>query len=116
MKPRIFIGSSGEAVEVARAIHAQLDRDAECTVWTQDVFGPGSYTLQSLMGQVRSSDFGVFVLMPDDTATVRGEYFAVPRDNVIYELGLFCGALGPERCFFVIPTAQRSWGNYARRI
>jgi hypothetical protein len=34
---------------------------------------------------------------------MRGKLFSAPRDNVVYELGLFSGVLGRERCFFVTP-------------
>ena len=34
---------------------------------------------------------------------MRGKLFSAPRDNVVYELGLFSGALGRERCFFATP-------------
>jgi predicted nucleotide-binding protein len=106
MKPRIFIGSSSEALAVANAIHAELDRDAECTVWTQQVFGLGANAVDSLTKQAEESDFAIFVFAADDQATIRGHLFAVPRDNVLYELGLFSGILGPERCFFVTPRGS----------
>jgi hypothetical protein len=103
MKPKLFIGSSAEGKNVADAIQANLYREAECTVWTQGVFQLSDYNLQNLMRQVHASEFGVFVFSPDDITEMRGKLFSVPRDNVVYELGLFSGALGPERCFFAIP-------------
>jgi predicted nucleotide-binding protein len=104
MKPKVFIGSSTEGKSFAEAIHAYLFHEAECTVWTEGVFGPSDYTLQSLLRQARASEFGIFVFSPDDLATMRGELLSVPRDNVVFELGLFSGALEPERCFFAIPN------------
>jgi hypothetical protein len=103
MKPKVFIGSSSEGKSFAEAIHAYLFSEAECTVWTEGVFGPSDYTLQSLLRQAHTSEFGIFVFSPDDLATMRGELLSVPRDNVVFELGLFSGALEPERCFFAIP-------------
>jgi predicted nucleotide-binding protein len=103
MKPKLFIGSSREGKNVAEAIHAVLQREAECTVWTEGVVQLSESNLQSLMRQVRTSEFAVFVFSPDDAVRTRGRLFSVPRDNVIYELGLFSGALGPERCFFLTP-------------
>jgi predicted nucleotide-binding protein len=103
MKPRIFIGSSLEGKAIAEAIHVQLQRDGECTVWTAGVFQLSQSNLQNLMFQVADSDFGIFVFSPDDLAEIRGKLFRVARDNVVYELGLFSGALGPERCFFLVP-------------
>jgi predicted nucleotide-binding protein len=38
MKPKTFIGSSTEAIHIAEAIHAELQKDVECTVWTHGVF------------------------------------------------------------------------------
>jgi predicted nucleotide-binding protein len=72
MKPRIFIGSSGEARKYAAAIHASLMRVAECTVWTEGAFGLSEPTLQGLMRHLRNSDFGIFVFAPDDTTEMRG--------------------------------------------
>lgn len=103
MKPKLFIGSSTEGRQVADAIHIELQSEAECTVWTQGVFGLSESNIQSLMKQVHTSEFGVFVFSSDDAVKMRGRLFSAPRDNVVYELGLFSGALGPERCFFVTP-------------
>ena len=104
MKPRLFIGSSREALPIAEAIHQGLTHEAECTVW-KDSFAIGGTTLQSLMATVRMMDFAAFVFAPDDITELRGERYLVARDNVLYELGLFTGHLSPERCFFALPNS-----------
>jgi hypothetical protein len=103
MKPKIFIGSSREGLDIANAIHANLTRDAECTVWSNGVFQISGSTIYSLINALRNSDFGVFVFSPDDLTIMRGQQNPVVRDNVIFELGLFIGRLGVERCFFITP-------------
>ncbi len=103
MKPKIFIGSSREGVKIADAIHYNLTRDAECTVWKDGVFQLSNNTLASLIDALRTSDFGIFVFSPDDITIMRGETANTVRDNVLFELGLFIGRLGQERCFFLIP-------------
>ena len=45
-KPRVFIGSSSEGLKVAEYIQLGLDYVAECTVWTQGVFGSRRATLR----------------------------------------------------------------------
>ncbi len=103
MIPRVFIASSAENAEITAAIHWNLERETHPQPWTSGVFGLSEETTKSLMREVKSCDFGIFVLSPDDVAEVRGKLLRVPRDNVIYEMGLFSGSLGTERCFFVIP-------------
>jgi len=55
------------------------------------------------MRNLRDSDFGIFIFAADDIANIRGDFLNVPRDNVVYEAGLFSGYLGPERCFIAVP-------------
>ena len=103
MKPKVFIGSSREGVKIADAVHANLTREAECTVWKDGVFNLSTNTLAALVRALRASDFGVFLFSPDDVTLMRGRITSVVRDNVLFELGLFIGKLGIERCFFLIP-------------
>lgn len=102
-KPRIFIASAGENLDVANAIQSNLDFDAYCTVWNQGVVRLARGTMESLAEQLDKSDFGVFVFNADDVLTSRGEEHAVARDNVVLELGFFAGRLGLGRTFIVKP-------------
>jgi hypothetical protein len=105
VKPRIFIGSSGTSRNFAEAIHGRLEDVAECTVWTAGAFALSTSTLASLLQNLHDSDFGIFVFGPDDDAIVKGKLLKVPRDNVVYEAGLFSGYLCPERCFIAAPKS-----------
>ena len=103
-RPSLFIGSSVEGLDVAYALQECLEYDAEPTVWPQGVFNPTGGTLSALLDVARRTDFAVFVFTPDDIRTMRKSVGQTPRDNVVFELGLFIGAIGPSRCFFLMPA------------
>lgn len=103
-RPRAFIGSSSEGLTIAMAIQELLDPVAECTIWNQGVFAPSSTIIDSLQDARLLYDFAVVVLTPDDTTSKRGVVAPSPRDNLLFELGLFAGALGRARTFLVLPA------------
>ncbi len=107
MKPRIFVGSSGKAKKYAEALHDSLSDVAECTVWTEGAFGLSASTVANLLKNLRDSDFGAFIFAPDDKLSMNGDLLNVPRDNVVFEAGLFSGYLCPERCFIAIPQSVK---------
>lgn len=105
IKPRVFIGSSAESLDIAAAIRDNLEYSAEVTLWPSGTFNfnAGSNTLADLIRKSRSVDFAIFIFSPDDLLTMRSQEKHVVRDNVVFELGLFIGVLGSERCFIVKP-------------
>lgn len=100
-RPTLFVGSSSEGLNIPEAIQVLLDHSCEVTIWSQGVFGLGEGALESLVNAVDDFDFAILVLTPDDLLTSRKKSSAAPRDNVLFELGLFMGALGRKRTFAI---------------
>jgi len=101
-KPRIFIASSAESLDVADAINVSLEHQAEVTVW-KNGFKLSTSNIDSLVDKSTIMDFAIFVFTPDDIAEIKGQSKYIIRDNVLFELGLFVGTLGKERCFIIKP-------------
>jgi hypothetical protein len=104
MKPKLFIGSSTEALGIAHKIQEILEEVAVVTVWTENVSNLSSNILDDLIKASDEFNFGIFVFNPDDVLEIRKNKHSAVRDNVIFELGLFIGKLGKERVFFLIPN------------
>jgi len=98
---RIFIGSSTEGLPVAKHLQAGLQPPHEVTCWDQNAFQLSQSNYANLHVLAHTYDFAAFVLTPDDLLQKRGMTGAAPGDNVLFELGLFAGVLGPERVFMV---------------
>jgi predicted nucleotide-binding protein len=109
-EPRLFIGSSKETEKIAMAIQTKLQdvkRDVNVTVWSDDGgFRPSQYPIDELLEHVDRADFALFILAPDDLLISRGKAWAAPRDNVIFEVGLFMGGLGRDRTLVMSPTVR----------
>lgn len=102
--PTVFVASSSEGLDVAKAVRAlllqELGGTARVTPWTREFELSATY-IESLEKAARQADFAVLVVTPDDVSISRGRKKTAPRDNVVFELGLFMGCLGRERCFVV---------------
>jgi hypothetical protein len=105
MRPRIFLGSSAQQEKLLHALTRGLQDIADVDAWTT-VFNPGVSTLARLVELTREVDFAAFVFAQDDWTTKGASLEAAsgqasPRDNVVFEAGLFGGALGIRRTFIL---------------
>ena len=105
-KPRIFLGSSGKQAKLLQALTRGLGDVARVDPWTSSV-QPGTSPLERLLELKREVDFAEFVFARDDwTSSGASEAPAAagqssPRDNVVFEAGLFGGVLGMRRTFIL---------------
>jgi hypothetical protein len=106
-KPRLFLGSSGKQEKLLQALTRGLSDVARVEPW-MTVFNPGVSTLERLLELTREVDFAAFVFAQDDwtastpqasSGAAPGQ--ASPRDNVVFEAGLFGGVLGMRRTFIL---------------
>ena len=107
-KIRVFVISSAEAIPIARAVQSAFEYDdLIVTVWPDGVFKVANYTLQSLEDEIDNSDFAIAIAHPDDQVESRETQWPQPRDNVIFELGLFMGRLGRRRAILMEPREEK---------
>lgn len=99
LKPRVFIGSSSEGLDVAQYVKSYLSTDFDCYLWTDDVFKHNESVFETLLKSASLFEFGIMVATKDDFTTSRNTEFDVPRDNVVFEYGLFLGRVGAGRAF-----------------
>jgi prolyl-tRNA editing enzyme YbaK/EbsC (Cys-tRNA(Pro) deacylase) len=107
-KPRIFVGASSEAEDIDRQVTRIIESlGAEAIGW-RDVFRPGDYPLDVLVDLPSSIDGALLIATPDDPTVCRLINLMSPRDNVIFELGIFISRLGKRRTgiVHVVPTNQ----------
>ena len=112
-KPRIFLGSSGKQELLLEALTRGLEDVAHVDPWTTS-FNPGTTTIERLVELAREVDFAAFAFAQDDWTTPSspespsaGPGQASPRDNVVFEAGLFGGALGMRRVFILHASGSK---------
>jgi len=112
-KPRIFLGSSGMQAKLVQALTRGLEDIAHVDPWTTS-FNPGTTTLVRLLELAHEVDFAAFAFARDDwttpsvpAAAATGSGQASPRDNVVFEAGLFGGVLGLRRTFILHASGSK---------
>lgn len=105
---KMFIGCSVESLELARhtAVAFTHEPDMDCEVWNCGVFTPTKNPLPVLLEKADAVDFAAFFFSPDDQVTSRQLAFDAPRDNTIFELGLFLGKLGTDRTYILQSVSE----------
>ena len=105
--PILFIGSSRESLPIVEALVAGWKAPPFIVrPWTGVVFSPSQFPIDDLARQVVACDFAALVLGPDDQVLSRGATSNAPRDNVLFELGLFMGAIERARTLFIVPLDE----------
>lgn len=100
--PILFVGCSTELLPIAEEIQLGLKHtDVNTVIWKDGVFTAGKSVIDDLISAANESDFAVFIFGPDDKVESRETVYNAPRDNTIFELGLFMGKLERARTFVV---------------
>ncbi len=105
---RIFIGSSGKAYDrivtpLRAAILRIADESDHVDTWKDDAgVGNNEHILSALLRRLEDSDFGIFIFAADDPGQHGQQMVVRPRDNVVFEAGMFVARLGPERTYIVL--------------
>jgi hypothetical protein len=94
LKRRIFVGSSSEGLERARAVAQLIASDTTTAPLWNAMFEPGYLSFEALEQMLAEADAAVFIATPDDKAVIRGRSLSVPRANILLEFGLVAGRLG----------------------
>jgi hypothetical protein len=107
IKKKLFIGSSTEELGIAQVAKSILERDFDVTIWNEKVWDTAVFKinqnfLSDLLKASLQFDFGILIGTNDDKVIFRGKEVMQPRDNVLFELGLFTGRLGTSKCAFLI--------------
>ena len=106
-RPVMFVGCSTESLSIGRAIQSAFEHDPIVVrVWTEDTFKASQFPVESLERELAKVDFAALVLSLDDTVISRETAADAPRDNLVFELGLFMGALGHSRTFLLHPRGS----------
>jgi SAM-dependent methyltransferase len=106
-KPPVFIGSSSEGKLIAEAVFARLERTTAPKLWNNQLFLAGAHPLDVLERELKRHSFAVFVASPDDAVRKRDVTLPTLRDNLLLEFGMFVGALGKTRVFFICPDSPK---------
>src|SRR2546426_3491637 len=111
-RPYVFIASSKESSAVANCVRdwlvTELDSTVDVKVWSdRGVFQPSNTFIEDLERATATADFAVIVFGKDDLVRSRWSFNYAPRDNVVFEAGLFFCGVGRQRTLMMRPTRVR---------
>jgi predicted nucleotide-binding protein len=120
MAKNIFIISSIEGLEYAKALKRHLNEkfkkagfDYSVETWSDGgIFPLTNTTIESLektfVDLSNNDGFVIAMMTPDDPATIKGISTYIPRDNVVFELGMAFGKLGRSHSIIIKPETTET--------
>ena len=105
-KSKVFVVSSSESWLVIEALKDFLESkaDVEVILWNREhLWQPGRFIIETLLDIRLDFDFAISIFGADDKGISRGVEEYQPRDNVIFETGMFMSHLGKDRTFVLLP-------------
>lgn len=104
---KIFIGSSGEQKRLVEWITAFIRSEYKGRIepipWTVPWPG-GQYILENLLNFVEQTDAAILFWTADDKTWYRKTERHEPRDNLVFEAGLFIATHGRNRTQLMVPV------------
>jgi hypothetical protein len=98
MKPRIFVGSSSEGLELARKVGAAIDKAGmTAVVWDTSAFPVGSTLLERIESLAEEVEGAVLLFTPDVHAVRAGKATEEAVSNVTFEYGYLSARLTRQR-------------------
>ena len=108
---KVFIGSSTEqkplAEDLVKFALENFRESLQPVPWYEHWPG-GEFTLETLLKIAKETDASMLVLHADDVVCVRGDAVGAPRDNLIFEAGLFIATHGRCRARLLVPSEPGS--------
>ncbi len=117
MKRKLFVGSSIEGNVFAKQVVDQINYECgdwlAAQAWYEDnIFNQNESTLESLIKLSRKFDYGILIASKDDVLESRNVKSFVPRDNVMFEMGMFLGSLGLTRAYLLVEEESKLPTDY----
>ncbi|MEN6594259.1 MAG: TIR domain-containing protein [Clostridiaceae bacterium] len=111
MEFRVFIGSSSENRHVVNKILkiiSEIQPVGELTAvarpwYSNSVFTLGDVAIETVEREINNIELAIFVFADDDELVFRHNRYMCPRDNVVFEAGLFMGKLGRKKVILLTP-------------
>jgi predicted nucleotide-binding protein len=105
IRKKVFIGSSYEELQLANTAKQILETAFDVTLWNDRIWDAAAFRinqnfLSDLLKASLKFDFGVLLGTTDDKVIYHEREVLQPRDNILFELGLFIGRLGLSKVRF----------------
>ena len=99
----VFIASSTENLRKLDDVAEMIEELGHQVIrWNDiDVFVAGENTMETLMNLRHQVNAAIFLYSSDDKTWYHNTITTQPRDNVLFEHGLFMGALGLKRAIII---------------